>query len=443
MDILGFLHVLRRRWLWLVIPIVIAVTAMGAYSFSQPKTYSAKASSYFSIEFGQSASDLFQGANYTQLQLASFASLAKQPIVLDAVIQQLDLPLTTGELAARVSVVAAIDTVIVDIFAETETPESAAEIANAVNTELGRVVSRLSPQNEKGKPTVQAVVVSRATPPLVPSGPENRRNLAIGLLAGLLLGLLAAVSSEKLDTRVLTENDLPSGVAVLGSIVSDKDASQPSAWSSTEGGVLLPQAFSRIQANLRFASVDKPITRLLVTSAVPGEGKSTVAVGLALSFAESGARTILVDADLRRPRIEKYLDLEGAVGLSDVLVGSVTWQEVVQEWGDEGLRVLPAGSKPPNSTLMLQSRAMADFLDELSKSFDVLILDSPPMLAVVDPLALVMHMDGMLLVVGRGKVRTHQLRAALQATAAAKANLIGVVMNRMPVPRNRIEKYGY
>jgi capsular exopolysaccharide synthesis family protein len=429
--------------LWLVVPIVIAVTATGIYSFSQPKTYTAKASSYFSIEFGQTASDLFQGANYTQLQLASFASLAEQPIVLDAVIQQLNLPITTADLASRVSVVASTDTVIVDIFAEAESPEAAAEIANAINAELGKVVARLSPQNIKGNPTVQAVVVSRATPPLEPSGPENRKNLGIGLLAGLLLGLLAAISSEKLDTRVLGENDLPTGLPVLGTIVSDKDASQPSAWHSSEGGVLLPQAFSRIQANLRFASVDKPITRLLVTSAVPGEGKSTVAVGLALSFAESGARTILVDADMRRPRVEQYLDLEGAVGLSDVLVGSVTWQEVVQEWGGEGLRVLPAGSKPPNSTLMLQSRAMADFLDELAKSFDVLILDSPPLLAVVDPLALVTNMDGMMLVVGRGKVRTHQLRAALQATAAAKANLVGVVMNRMPVPRKRIEKYGY
>ncbi len=443
MDILGFLNLLRRRWLWLVIPIIVAVTATGIYSFSQPKVYTAKASSYFSIEFGQSASDLFQGANYTQLQLASFASLAEQPIVLDAVIQQLNLPVTTAELAARVSVVASTDTVIVDIFAEAESPEASAEIANAINAELGKVVSRLSPQNAKGDPTVQAVVVSRATPPLEPSGPENRKNLGIGLLAGLLLGLLAAVSSDKLDTRVLGEKDLPNGLTVLGSIVSDKDASQPSAWHSSEGAALLPQAFSRIQANLRFASVDKPITRLLVTSAVPGEGKSTVAVGLALSFAESGARTILVDADMRRPRVEHYLDLEGAVGLSDVLVGSVTWQEVVQEWGDEGLRVLPAGSKPPNSTLMLQSHAMADFLDQLAESFDVLILDSPPLLAVVDPLALVTHMDGMILVVGRGKVRTHQLRAALQATAAAKANLIGVVMNRMPVPRNRIEKYGY
>ncbi len=443
MDILGFLNLLRRRWLWLVIPIIVAVAAAGTYSFSQPKVYTAKASSYFSIEFGQSASDLFQGANYTQLQLASFASLAEQPIVLDSVIQQLNLPITTAELARRVSVVASTDTVIVDIFAEAESPEASAEIANAINAELGKVVSRLSPQNAKGNPTVQAVVVSRATPPLEPSGPENRRNLGIGLLAGLLLGLLAAVSSEKLDTRVLSENDLPNGLTVLGSIVTDKDASQPSAWHSSEGAALLPQAFSRIQANLRFASVDKPITRLLVTSAVPGEGKSTVAVGLALSFAESGARTILVDADMRRPKVEQYLDLEGAVGLSDVLVGSVTWQEVVQEWGDEGLRVLPAGSKPPNSTLMLQSHAMADFLDQLAESFDVLILDSPPLLAVVDPLALVTHMDGMMLVVGRGKVRTHQLRAALQASTAAKANLIGVVMNRMPVPRNRIEKYGY
>ncbi len=443
MDILGFLRMLGRRWVWLVVPVILTVGAAGAYSFSQPKTYTAKASSYYSIEFGSSASDLFQGANYTQLQLASFASLATQPIVLDAVIHDLSIPTTAEDLAKSVNVVASTDTVIVDVFVDAGTPQDAALIANAINVELGKVVSQLSPKNVKGDSTVQAVVVSTATPPELPSGPENRRNLAIGLLAGLLLGLFAAIASEKLDTRVLGPEDLPAGLPVLGTISVSKDASEPAVWHESDNAVLLPQAFSRIQANLKFASVDAPVSRLLVTSGVPGEGKSTIAVGLALSFAESGARTLLVDADMRRPRIERYMDVEGAVGLADVLVGSVRWQDVVQPWGDHGLNVLPAGTKPPNPTLLLQSRAMSAFLDELGEHFDIMVMDSPPLLAVVDPLSMVPKVDGMVLVVGRGKIRDHQLAAALKAVLAAKGNLLGAVMNHMPVPRNRIEKYGY
>ena len=145
----------------------------------------------------------------------------------------------------------------------------------------------------------------------------------------------------------------------------------------------------------------------------------------------------------RRPRIERYMDVEGAVGLADILVGAVEWQDVIQEWGEHGLAVLPAGTKPPNSTLLLQSRALETFLDELASNFDVMILDSPPLLAVVDPLSIVSNTDGMVLVVGRGKIRSHHLRAALQSIQAAKANLVGVVMNHMPPPRNRIDKYGY
>lgn len=446
MEILHFLRTLLRRWPWVVIPPLVLGVLVAGYSITQPKVYTAKASSYFSFEGGRSASDLNQGANYTLLQLASFASLATQPIVLDQVIRDLGLPETSRDLAKQIQVTTSADTVILDIRVDADTPEQAARIANKVNTVLGQVVRSVSPQSSDASgatSTIQATVVSEAAPPTDPSGPQTTRNTLIALFAGLLLGLLLAIARDKMDTRVLGPDDLPESLSVLGPVSVSKHASEPASWGLDEDSARMPQDFVRIQANLRFASVDSPVRSLLVTSGIPGEGKSTVAVGLALAVAETGARTLLIDSDLRRPKLGRYLDLESSVGLADVLVGGVGFDEVVQEWGTRGLKVLTAGTTPPNPKLLLDSHAMSDFLAQAEERFDVVVVDSPPLLAVVDPLTLTDKVDAVLLVIGRGRIRKGQLAEAVGSLAAAKANLLGVVLNRMPLPRDRAEKYGY
>ncbi len=447
-EIQEFLRILLRRWPWLVIPPLLFAVAVGAYSVSQPKVYAAKASSYFSFAGGRSASDLNQGANYTLLQLASFASLATQPLVLDTVISDLGLNTTSTDLAKQIEVTASTDTVILDIRVQADTPEDAARIANEVNTVLGQKAKEISPESIDAttgarSPTITATVVSEALPPTDAAGPQTVRNTLIAFFTGLILGLLLAIARDKLDNRVLDADDLPEGLTTLGEVPATRRASEPAAWTSGAVDAQLPLAFGRVHANLRFASVDAPIRSLLVTSAVPGEGKSTVSVGLALALAETGARTLLIDADLRRPKIGQYLDLEASVGLADVLVGTVPFADIVQEWGTRGLHVLPAGTTPPNPKLLLDSHAMSTFLDEVKSAYDVVVVDSPPLLAVVDPLTLTDKVDGVLLVAGRGRVRKRQLGEAVGSLTAAKANLIGVVMNRMPVPRDRAEAYGY
>lgn len=446
MEILDFLRTLLRRWPWVVIPPLLLGVLVAGYSVSQPKVYTAKASSYFSFEGGRSASDLNQGANYTLLQLASFASLATQPIVLDKVIRELSLDTTSSDLAKQIQVTTSTDTVILDIRVDADTPDESARIANEVNSVLGQTVRSVSPQGSDasgGTSTIQATVVSEAVPPASPSGPQTTRNTLIALFAGLLLGLLLAIARDKLDTRVLGPDDLPDPLTLLGPVSVSKHASEPSSWGMDEESARMPQDFVRIQANLRFASVDAPVRSLLITSGIPGEGKSTVAVGVALAVAETGARTLLIDADMRRPKLGTYLDLEGAVGLADVLVGSVAFDEVVQEWGTRGLKVLPAGTTPPNPKLLLDSHAMSAFLAQAEQDFDVVVVDSPPLLAVVDPLTLTDKVDAVLLVIGRGRIRKGQLSEAVSSLVAAKANLLGVVLNRMPLPRDRTEKYGY
>jgi capsular exopolysaccharide synthesis family protein len=170
---------------------------------------------------------------------------------------------------------------------------------------------------------------------------------------------------------------------------------------------------------------------LAVTSSVAGEGKSTVSTNLAIALAETGARVLLVDGDLRRPSVARMLGLEGAAGLTTVLLGRVSAADVVQEWGLHGLDVLPSGAVPPNPTELLGSPAMRRFLQQVRESYDHVVLDTPPLLPVADGAVLSRAADGVVLVANATKVRGHQLAESLTTLEQVGARTSGVVLNQV------------
>jgi succinoglycan biosynthesis transport protein ExoP len=179
---------------------------------------------------------------------------------------------------------------------------------------------------------------------------------------------------------------------------------------------------------------------MVITSALPGEGKSTVALNLALSLAEVSDRVLLVDADMRRPTVAGRLGIEGAAGLSTVLVGQAAFDDVAQDWGR--LTVLTAGVVPPNPAELLSSPAMAELAAELAARFDVVIWDTAPLLPVTDAQLLARHADGVVLVAGTRTVRRAQLAAALDSLQRVETRLLGVVLNMLSV-RSQVVDRGY
>jgi capsular exopolysaccharide synthesis family protein len=165
-----------------------------------------------------------------------------------------------------------------------------------------------------------------------------------------------------------------------------------------------------------------------VTSAVPGEGKSSTTCGLAVLFAEAGQRTLIIDADLRRPRIADYLGLEGGVGLTTVLVGKASVDDVLQRYGTD-LWVLPSGFLPPNPSELLGSRHMAELLEALREEFDMVIVDCPPLLPVTDAAVVAARADGALLLSRARKTTSAQITAGVQALQSVDARLLGCVLN--------------
>jgi capsular exopolysaccharide synthesis family protein len=196
-----------------------------------------------------------------------------------------------------------------------------------------------------------------------------------------------------------------------------------------------------LRTNLQFIDIGSRSKSIVISSSIPGEGKSTIAINLAVSLADAGARVILVDADLRRPSVAEYLGIEGGVGLTTVLIGRAEVGDVVQPLGRTSLDLLPAGQIPPNPSELLGSTAMADLLEQLSTSYDMVLLDSPPLLPVTDAVVLSNLAGGALVVVGVDRIHRPQLQQSLESLETAGAHLFGVVMNK--IARREAAAYAY
>lgn len=189
------------------------------------------------------------------------------------------------------------------------------------------------------------------------------------------------------------------------------------------------EAFRLLRTNLQFMGLDTPLKSLLVTSATPGEGKSTVASNLAVSLAHAELNVCLVDADLRRPQLHHLFGADNWRGLTTALVNQKDLEADLQPSQVEGLTLLTSGPVPPNPAELLGSGRMEQLLRDLEAQFDVVVVDSPPTLAVTDALALAPRVSGVILVVRAGRVGRHQVRRAREALVAVKANLLGVVLD--------------
>ena len=311
-------------------------------------------------------------------------------------------------------------------------PERAAEIANGVVSSLILSVADLErPTNGQPSP-VRLSSVDTAQVPDSPSSPKTSLNLLLGLLYGLAAGLVVAILRSVLDRYVRTEADLrrSTSLALLGGI-TESVAPRYSSAPFVLGGSGT-DAFRQLRTNLEFAAVGHEMKSLVVTSSQAGEGKSTVALNLALSIAHSGRRVLLVDADLRLPTVADATGLEPKVGLTTVLIGRTNLTGATQHWGNAGLSVLTSGPLPPNPTELLGSSTMQKLIREMEEAYDVVILDAPPVLPVADATILTRYTDSLLLVVGATKVSQHNLSKAVEQLNLVKAQVIGVVLNRIP-----------
>lgn len=427
-DLIGSV---RRHLLTVVITGLVFVGGIGALSATADPVYRSSASLYFSLDVGSSASDFNQGSAYTQSQMLSFAQLVTLPVVLDPVIDDLGLDVSAQQLARTVSVSRPQDTVILEIAVSTGNPERAAQVANGIASQLADTVEELAPRDALGQSTVTARVVKDALVPEFQIAPNTRRNIALAAAMGLLAGLVLAYLRDALDTRIRTKEDVAAvvGVPVLGQVSRRAKGVVP-----TDGLELAPshaEEYRRLRTSLRFVNVENAGLSMVISSAMPGEGKTTTCVNLALALAEAELKVVVVDADLRRPRIAHTMGLEGAAGLTSVLIGAATVDEVIQPWGRHRIDVVAAGEIPPNPSELVATKRLTEVVDDLRARYDVVLMDAPPLLPVADAAVLSRSATGVLLVADTRRLRRHQLKEVVNEVTVAGGQVLGVVLNRV------------
>ncbi|MET8326504.1 polysaccharide biosynthesis tyrosine autokinase [Streptomyces sp. NPDC005181] len=444
MELRSILRALARSW-----PVVAFCTLLGAGSgwavtASTTPVYEARTQLFVSASAGRGTAELNQGSSFSVARVQSYAAIVTSRQVTDTVVQELGLPFTADQLAGRITAQAPAGTVLVDITVSDEDPERSAAVANEVARRFSRVVEELeTPVGSKRSP-VRLGITETAAVPGEPVSPSPGLNLSAGVLAGLLIGSGIAVARQVCDTTVNNVTALAelTGLPVLGAIPFDKSATRRTDTMSTAAHSARAEAFRHLRTNLQFAQIGERPRIVIVTSSLAGEGKTSTAINLALALTETGISTVLVDGDLRRPRVAQAFGLVQDAGLTSVLIGRAGVDEVMQQAAG-ALNVLTSGPVPPNPAELLASKRMGEVLGELAQRYEAVIVDSAPLLPVADTVGLGPLAQGALLVVRAGKTPRDRIRAAADSLHAVGARTLGTVLSMTPQPRNRAYGYGY
>ncbi|MFX4285458.1 polysaccharide biosynthesis tyrosine autokinase [Janibacter sp. G349] len=433
MELQDYLRILRKRWITIVVTMLVVVGLAGLLTALQEKKYTSSTQFFVSVS-GADTTALQQGSTFTQERVKSYAQLLKTPRALDPVVEELDDGTKTADLASSINVTTPPETVMLEVAVMDTSPRHAQKVATAIGETFPRVVAEVErPEGSRQASPIKVSLVEPASTSMKPTSPVPVRNLALGVFLGLLLGLGLAVVRHLLDTTVRTDNDVEeiTEEPVIGAVHYDPRAGKEPLIVESDPSSPRSEAFRAVRTNLMFVNAANHPRTILLTSSIPGEGKSTTIANLALTLAKSGSSVCLIEGDLRRPRLLDYLGLEGSAGLTDVLIDRAELDDVLQPYGADRLEIIGAGAIPPNPSELLASDAMTNVLARLSARFDYVLIDTPPVLPVTDAVVLSTKVDGVIVLVGTTIVRKEQLAATLESLAAVDNTMLGLVLNRV------------
>lgn len=445
MNLEDFIKLLRSRWLTVAFTTLLGIVAAVAYTLIVTPLYQATTRLFVSTTNSASLSETYQGNRYSQERVVSYAELLTGQTLAQRTIDKLQLDMDAEELQEHISATVKRDTVLLNVDVLDASPIRARDIANTLSDEFVVMVRELEAPEDGSAPDSRVVVEQRASIPKDPVRPEPVKYISIGLGIGLVLGLGLAIIRDLLDNTVKTKAQLEgiAGTGLVGSIPLDKDRRKQAAISFDRENSGISEAFRKLRTNLQFLSVDNPPRVILVTSSMPSEGKSTTAINVALALAETEKSVVLVDGDLRRPSLHRYLDLVASVGFSTVLSGAVSLNDALQKTRFPGLTVLTSGAIPPNPSELLGSQSARKLLTELRTKFDYVIVDSTPLLAITDAAILAAGADGALVMARYGHTKREHLSHAVGSLRSVGAPLLGAVFTMTPARGGGSYSYNY
>lgn len=447
MKLRDYASAFRRYWVAIVLMIAVGVGAGYGWAKLQTPVYQADASGYIALGprvddsmFTPGQSDgLAKGKVPTYLDMASWRTVAERAAA------EIGSSAPADELVKRITVSNTLGTAILKISARAESPVAARDLASAWVTALAAEIDRVEGDGSAGSADMTILLGESASLPSAPIFPDTRMAMIVGLLLGLGGGIAFTLIRAIADRRLRSAGDVEQRLNVpvagtlpdIGALSAGRRLYRPTDVPEGSKGqraeFAVRESLRMLRTNLQFMNVDDPPRTIVVTSAMPGEGKSTVAANLAGTLAANGVHVILVDGDLRRPTVAETMDINGDVGLSDVLAGRIGITDALRTVrGVPNLLVLPAGTLPPNPSELLGSERMRALLTDLAKHAMV-IVDAPPLLAVTDGAVLTRQSDGALLVVSAGHTGYDVVDDAIDVLEKIHGQVLGIVLNRVPV----------
>lgn len=453
MDLRQYARVLRVHWLLITVCILGATVIAAIIAWNRAPTYAASTQLFVSNKLPADLSETYAGSLFSQQRVVSYAQLVSSAPVAESVIEQLDLPYSVQQLQGEIDATVPAGTVLINLTVNDESPQRARDIADALGREFPAYIANLeAPQG--GSDAVELSVTNRARLPTKPIAPQKVVYLLLGLLLGLVSGVGAAVLREMLDRRIRTEFEAEAvaGVPLLGKLMKESWTRRPSLAVLTEPLSPRADAFRRVRTNLD-ASAPAPLPSpkdpgrpmewnaappppqrrfpsLVVSSPVSSEGKTALVANLGILFARAGYRVVLVDANLRQPKLAGVMGLPSTAGLTDVIGDGLPLDEALQSTSAHPpLQVLGSGSPSDYGGELLSSRRFETILSDLTASVDVVIIDSPALLLASEAAVLAGLASGTVLVTRLGSTRVDELEAGMEILGNVRARVLGIVAN--------------
>lgn len=444
MDLRTYLAALRKSWLMILIATVLGTAAGTVLYLNTPPTYATTIDFYISTPTPDTSNPQAAG-QFAEARVNSYIVLLSSEQMGRRVVDLTGLDLTPQQVARQIEASSQLNTVIVTATVTNGDPERSVQIAQGVAEGFPDLVDELDNQGRRSDVVVISVV-SGPTLQRTPVSPDPKIYIGLGILGGLVLGLVVAILREVLDNSVRTVESAQRlvGAPVLGTIPYDPDTRRTPLIVGEEAASLRSEAYRQLRTNLQFINAARSANVIMITSSVPIEGKSTTAVNLALTFMEFGERVLLIDADLRRPQLNSLLGLPNDVGLTNVLAGQISLDQVLQPWGEDGrLTLLASGSVPPNPSELLGSVKMAELIPKVRQRFDKIVIDTPPVLPVTDAAVASVSAEAVVMVIRHGRTSRAQVSNAAATLENIDAQVVGSVLNMRKTSRTERRRYGH
>jgi capsular exopolysaccharide synthesis family protein len=445
-DLQHVLSALRRAWYIPALTILLAGGAALAVSLLVPPTYTAQTKLFVSTSSSATTSDVVQSSAFSEQRAASYAEMIMGPDLAARLITALDLETTPEVLVRRIAAEAVPGTVLVDVSVEDASPQQAQRIAQAIGEEFPRVVNSLETAVGGAAARTAISVVEPAVLPGEPTSPNVLVNVLAACLAGLLIGVVVVIARARLDRTVkdVEQAETITGAPVIGVVSHDPLPSsgrgaRPSGASGDATGRGSSEDVRKLRTKLQFVGARERPTTIMVTSALDGEGRTTLAIDLAMAMAETNSKVLLLEADLREPTVGRHLGLAGQVGLSEVLSAGAAVEDAVQAPAAGRISVITAGTAPTDPGTSFASECMSDLVAKLREEYDIVVVDAPALLPVADATVLAPLMDAVLLVTRHGRTGRDQLAQATTELENVGIRLSGVVLNDVP-PRAQVAR---